>query len=106
MCVSADDVDDCYHQLKNVVLEYLGLSPANSTASNPTMSAHGSRASDVSAERARSTSTIYDKENSTSGGLLKQWGGTSRGLNSSLTPRVVGSGKSLVVGWLLLYNLF
>ncbi len=84
------------------MLEYLGLSPVSSVASNISMTTADSLLSDLSSTEVvtQSASTHFDRENSTSGSPLKPWrqiGTGSRGLGSSRGSKLTDSAKSPIV---------
>eukprot|EP00794_Sanderia_malayensis_P006041 gene6041-6743_t len=72
MTICCDDIDKAYRQLKKIVLEYLGLSPVNSIASDVSMGTEDSIISDISSIRvSKSVSTAYD--NSSAASPVKPW---------------------------------
>eukprot|EP00112_Aurelia_sp_Birch-Aquarium-sp1_P022405 Seg6301.1 transcript_id=Seg6301.1/GoldUCD/mRNA.D3Y31 product="Leucine-rich repeat and guanylate kinase domain-containing protein" protein_id=Seg6301.1/GoldUCD/D3Y31 len=74
MTICCDDLDESYRQLKRIVLEYLGLSPVGSIASNLTPNTHESGLSDLSTtDVTHSASITFEKEASNAGSPVKLW---------------------------------
>eukprot|EP00795_Rhopilema_esculentum_P002088 gene2088-17659_t len=97
--ICSDDLEESYKQLKRVVLEYLGISPVNSSVSCISRSTHESEISPVSlSEVTRPISTPYDKESLTAS-AVKPWIRTSAGsraLESNNHTNLPRSAKSPV----------
>ncbi|XP_065066799.1 leucine-rich repeat and guanylate kinase domain-containing protein-like isoform X2 [Rhopilema esculentum] len=104
--ICSDDLEESYKQLKRVVLEYLGISPVNSSVSCISRSTHESEISPVSlSEVTRPISTPYDKESLTAS-AVKPWIRTSAGsraLESNNHTNLPRSAKSPVVSTLSCY---